>query len=125
MEGTHWQGLQTTLFERVHSLYGAAAACLLTVQYRMHADIMNWASVEMYGGALSAHASVAQHLLQDLEVGASQLLATISPQRGDSWHTWNSRNLCMSAPCPSLQSNASTSSAHSGGDSIMLWLHDV
>lgn len=64
------QGLQTTLFERVHGLYGASVASLLTVQYRMHADIMTWASEELYGGALTAHDSVAARLLQDLEVTA-------------------------------------------------------
>ena len=62
------QGLQTTLFERAHGLLGESVASLLTVQYRMHASIMTWASEEMYGGALTAHASVAGHLLQDLEV---------------------------------------------------------
>ena len=62
------QGLQRTLFERVHGMYGNAVASLLTVQYRMHASIMTWASNELYGGALSAHASVASRMLQDLEV---------------------------------------------------------
>ena len=62
------QGLQTTLFERAHGLFGKGVASLLTVQYRMHASIMTWASDELYGGALTAHPSVAGHLLRDLEV---------------------------------------------------------
>lgn len=65
------QGLQRTLFERVHRLYGESVAAMLTVQYRMHASIMSWASEEMYKGALQAHASVAEHTLQDLQVHTS------------------------------------------------------
>lgn len=62
------QGLQTTLFERVHTMHGPTVASLLTMQYRMHASIMSWASHELYGGALTAHPSVAEHSLRDLEV---------------------------------------------------------
>lgn len=62
------QGLQTTLFERLHALHGEEASTLLTVQYRMHADIMRWASEAMYGGRLTAHPSVAAHILPDLPV---------------------------------------------------------
>ena len=46
----HWlQGLGSTLFERLQALYGDSISELLTVQYRMHADIMNWSSGELYG----------------------------------------------------------------------------
>jgi len=41
---------------------------MLTVQYRMHRNIMQWSSDELYGGALTAHASVADHTLSDLPV---------------------------------------------------------
>ena len=50
---------------------------MLTVQYRMNAAIMDWSSRELYGGRVTAHASVAQHTLQGLEVGA---LATAAAQ---------------------------------------------
>ncbi|KAK9813817.1 hypothetical protein WJX73_000065 [Symbiochloris irregularis] len=60
------QGLARTLFERVHQLFGGAVASMLTVQYRMHASIMAWASEELYGGLLTAHPSVAARSLQDL-----------------------------------------------------------
>ena len=39
---------------------------LLTVQYRMHACIMQWSSDAHYGGALVAHGTVAHHTLRDL-----------------------------------------------------------
>ena len=40
---------------------------MLTVQYRMESRIMQWSSDELYGGALTAHQSVAAHCLEDLE----------------------------------------------------------
>ncbi|NXK68915.1 SMBP2 protein, partial [Sylvietta virens] len=59
-------GLSLSLLERLAAHYGQRAVRMLTVQYRMHRDIMEWASAELYGGRLSAHPSVAQHLLRDL-----------------------------------------------------------
>ena len=46
---------------------------MLTVQYRMNAAIMEWSSRELYGARVTAHASVAQHTLQGLQVGALDL----------------------------------------------------
>ncbi|NXI29270.1 SMBP2 protein, partial [Sterrhoptilus dennistouni] len=60
------EGLSLSLMERLAGHYGERAVRMLTVQYRMHRDIMEWASSELYGGQLSAHPSVAQHLLRDL-----------------------------------------------------------
>ncbi|XP_061856004.1 DNA-binding protein SMUBP-2 isoform X2 [Colius striatus] len=60
------QGLSLSLMERLLAGYGDRAVRMLTVQYRMHQDIMLWASGEMYGGRLTAHPAVAQHLLKDL-----------------------------------------------------------
>ncbi|NXM24753.1 SMBP2 protein, partial [Oxyruncus cristatus] len=60
------QGLSLSLLERLAQHYGARAVRMLTVQYRMHRHIMEWASAELYGGRLSAHPRVAQHLLRDL-----------------------------------------------------------
>ncbi|WIA11524.1 hypothetical protein OEZ85_011635 [Tetradesmus obliquus] len=59
-------GLSATLFERLQGSLGPAASCMLTVQYRMHAAIMDWSSQELYGGQLEAHESVAAHTLADL-----------------------------------------------------------
>ncbi|KAI1232698.1 hypothetical protein IHE44_0006534 [Lamprotornis superbus] len=58
------EGLSLSLMERLAEHYGEQAVRMLTVQYRMHRDIMEWASSELYGGRLSAHPSVAQHLLR-------------------------------------------------------------
>jgi len=55
-----------TLFDRLASRHGDAVLRMLTVQYRMHRDIMAWPSRELYEGRLEAHASVAGHLLEQL-----------------------------------------------------------
>ncbi|ETE62194.1 DNA-binding protein SMUBP-2, partial [Ophiophagus hannah] len=60
------QGLSLSLMERLIQKCGDRVVKMLTVQYRMHQTIMQWASTEMYDGHLSAHCSVAQHLLKDL-----------------------------------------------------------
>ncbi|NXG59682.1 SMBP2 protein, partial [Hemiprocne comata] len=60
------RGLSLSLMERVLQQLGERVVRMLTVQYRMHQDIMLWASSELYGGRLTAHPSVAQHLLKDL-----------------------------------------------------------
>ncbi|KAF2357088.1 R3H domain [Trinorchestia longiramus] len=63
--------LLVSLMERVIDLYGSQVVRMLTVQYRMHSDIMSWASAEMYENRLVAHQSVAAHLLCDLPHVAS------------------------------------------------------
>ncbi|XP_055987761.1 DNA-binding protein SMUBP-2 [Sorex fumeus] len=59
-------GLSLSLMERLAEAHGAAAVRMLTTQYRMHGAIMRWASDALYGGQLTAHPSVAGHLLRDL-----------------------------------------------------------
>uniref|UniRef100_F7CMA5 DNA-binding protein SMUBP-2 n=1 Tax=Monodelphis domestica TaxID=13616 RepID=F7CMA5_MONDO len=59
-------GLYLSLMERLIKKHGEQVVRMLTVQYRMHQAIMQWASEELYHGRLSAHASVASHLLKDL-----------------------------------------------------------
>ncbi|NWI86897.1 SMBP2 protein, partial [Pitta sordida] len=71
-------GLSLSLMERLAQHYGERAVRMLTVQYRMHRDIMEWASAELYGGRLSAHPSVAQHLLRDLPGVSSTEETTIA-----------------------------------------------
>ncbi|ESN99731.1 hypothetical protein HELRODRAFT_176491 [Helobdella robusta] len=65
--------LQTSLMERLIERFTSSSAAgngdvvrMLTTQYRMHEDIMCWSSETFYGGKLSAHSSVAHHLLRDL-----------------------------------------------------------
>ncbi|XP_031725950.1 DNA-binding protein SMUBP-2 [Anarrhichthys ocellatus] len=60
------KGLSLSLMERLIQMYGDSVVRMLTVQYRMHSAIMNWASKEMYQGRLTAHSSVEGHLLKDL-----------------------------------------------------------
>ncbi|NXY48735.1 SMBP2 protein, partial [Ceuthmochares aereus] len=62
------EGLSLSLMERLIAGYGEKVVKMLTVQYRMHQAIMQWASSEMYGGRLTAHPSVAQHLLNHADL---------------------------------------------------------
>uniref|UniRef100_A0A2K6SNB1 DNA-binding protein SMUBP-2 n=1 Tax=Saimiri boliviensis boliviensis TaxID=39432 RepID=A0A2K6SNB1_SAIBB len=59
-------GLSLSLMERLADEYGERVVRTLTVQYRMHQAIMRWASEAMYLRQLTAHPSVAGHLLRDL-----------------------------------------------------------
>lgn len=60
------EGLSLSLMERLAEEHGDRVVRTLTVQYRMHQAIMCWASAAMYLGQLTAHPSVAGHLLRDL-----------------------------------------------------------
>lgn len=57
-------GLSLSLMERLAEQHGAGAVRMLTVQYRMHQAIARWASEALYHGQLTAHPSVAGHLLR-------------------------------------------------------------
>ncbi|KAJ2660216.1 hypothetical protein IWW48_003048 [Coemansia sp. RSA 1200] len=63
--------LETTMFERVRSMFGATVCCMLTTQYRMHCDIMKVSSDLLYDGRLVADPAVAAHVLSDLDHVAS------------------------------------------------------
>ncbi|KAI0647054.1 P-loop containing nucleoside triphosphate hydrolase protein [Trametes meyenii] len=58
--------LETTIFERLEKMYGPGIKRMLTVQYRMHAQIAAFPSKVMYHSKLMSHASVKAHLLRDL-----------------------------------------------------------
>ncbi|XP_067849812.1 DNA-binding protein SMUBP-2 isoform X2 [Heptranchias perlo] len=64
-------GLALSLMERLIQRYGEQVVKMLTVQYRMHDAVMQWASNQMYHGRLTAHRMVAEHLLKDLPGVAS------------------------------------------------------
>ena len=71
------EGLGMSLFERLMQLAGPASARRLTVQYRMHTQIMDFSSLEFYEAELTAHDSVAEHRLCDLPgVAATPLTQT-------------------------------------------------
>lgn len=59
-------GFGVSLLERLMTLHQGALARQLTVQYRMHEQIMAFSSQEFYAGSLIADESVATHLLADL-----------------------------------------------------------
>ncbi len=59
------QGLAVSLMERVADQFGESVCRLLSVQYRMNADIMGFSNAEFYGGLLVADESVAAHRLCD------------------------------------------------------------
>jgi predicted DNA helicase len=59
-------GLAVSLMERVMAALGPDVSRLLTVQYRMHADVMGFPSAEFYGNQLVASDSVVSHRLCDL-----------------------------------------------------------
>ncbi len=60
-------GLARSLFETLENAYGEAGRRLLTIQHRMHRDLMAYVSKELYGGRLQAHPAVADHRVADLE----------------------------------------------------------
>lgn len=60
------QGFGISLLERLADRYGDQATRLLTVQYRMHEQIMDFSSLEFYDGVLQADESVRQHRLCEL-----------------------------------------------------------
>ena len=72
-------------------MYGDAISEMLTVQYRMNADVMRWSSDELYGGRLTAAPLVAEHTLGDIQV------------RGLGSATWQQSavklNSCASSLC--------------------------
>ncbi|MEQ1826302.1 MAG: AAA domain-containing protein [Pirellula sp.] len=60
------QGFSISLMERLVRTYGDKITRQLTVQYRMHDEIMQYSSDCFYGGTLVSHESVRSHLLKDL-----------------------------------------------------------
>jgi predicted DNA helicase len=59
-------GLAMSLMERLQPILGSAVFRRLNVQYRMHAQIMDFSNEEFYGGTLVAAEAVAGRLLCDL-----------------------------------------------------------
>jgi ATP-dependent RNA/DNA helicase IGHMBP2 len=71
------EGFNVSLLERLIELPGQDISRLLTVQYRMHQDIMKFSSQEFYQDSLTADGSVRAHLLRDLPgLAANELTET-------------------------------------------------
>ena len=60
------QGLDVSLMQRLVEHFGDTVTRQLTVQYRMHEQIMRFSSDYFYDGTLTADDSVKTHLLNDL-----------------------------------------------------------
>ena len=60
------EGFGVSLMERLVDALGPSITSQLTVQYRMHQQIMEFSSDAFYDGKLTAHCSVADHRLPDL-----------------------------------------------------------
>lgn len=61
------QGFAFSLLERMVAIYGDRVTQLLTVQYRMHQQIMEFSSQQFYDNKLTGDSSVREHVLCDLE----------------------------------------------------------
>ena len=71
------EGFNVSLLERLIDQLGKGGARRLSVQYRMHHQIMKFSSQEFYEDSLSADAVVYDHLLQDLPgLAANDLTGT-------------------------------------------------
>lgn len=60
------RGLSESLFERLAEEYGSRVRSLLTVQYRMHDDIMTFSNEQFYDGSMVSSPEVVDHTLDDL-----------------------------------------------------------
>ena len=82
-------GFDVSLLERMVRIFGDDITRLLSVQYRMHEQIMSFSSDHFYDGELVAHESVAGHLLSDLEfvepTEFSQTTMTFIDTAGANW----------------------------------------
>jgi len=71
------EGFNVSLLERLIEQLGKGVARRLSVQYRMHHQIMEFSSQEFYEDSLSAEAVVHDHLLRDLPgLAANELTGT-------------------------------------------------
>lgn len=79
------RGLRTSLFEKLARRdYGDDIRTMLTMQYRMHEDIMDFSSEEFYDNRLRADESVRTHTLEEFDLdltGADQQTAEILEPR--------------------------------------------
>lgn len=71
--------LETTLFDRLLALHGNKIRRMLTTQYRMHEQIMQYPSSALYENKLIAAEAVKARLLKDLEYGVEETDDTREP----------------------------------------------
>ena len=68
------EGFDRSLMQRIMELHGPPIGRLLNVQYRMHQQIMEFSSQQLYDGRLVADASVREHRLCDLPYVANETI---------------------------------------------------
>jgi superfamily I DNA and/or RNA helicase len=73
------EGLGVTLFERLHRQWGHAVTRMLTVQYRMHEQLIEYPSRSMYQGLLQTDDTVKTRTLEQLPG------VTPDPERTGPW----------------------------------------
>ena len=82
-------GFATSMMERLVQARGDTVTVGLQVQYRMHEQIMRFPSTRFYNDRLSAHESVAAHMLSDLAPGLTTMFPeapiTFVDTAGASW----------------------------------------
>ncbi len=66
-------GMRETLFEKLAERHGDSIKQMLTVQYRMHRDIMTFSSQAFYDSELKADDTVRDHTLADLNLRLTSL----------------------------------------------------
>ena len=83
------QGFAVSLMERTVKLYGDRCTRQLDVQYRMHEAIMDFSASQFYRDNLTAHESVAQHQLAELEhvnaIASEEPPVTFYDTAGANW----------------------------------------
>lgn len=66
VKSEHAAALKVSLFERLLALNGPEISHLLSIQYRMHEQIMQFSNAAFYDNKLHAHPSIKGHTLIDL-----------------------------------------------------------
>lgn len=72
------RGLDRTLMKRLIDELGSKCTRMLTIQYRMNTEICSWVSDKLYESRLTAHETVARHVLADLP-GIQPTETTLAP----------------------------------------------
>jgi len=70
------KGLEQTMFERLAYNYEDKIKSMLTIQYRMHEDIMNFSNEQFYKEKVVADESVKFHTLKDLDFDNKEVEAS-------------------------------------------------
>jgi ATP-dependent RNA/DNA helicase IGHMBP2 len=127
--------LGVTLFERVMALYGESNGAdgsisrMLKVQYRMNENIANWASVNMYGGALSTYDGIRHQTIGQLEcvVAAHKTGKAVDVDNDDvdvdEEEAFPSMLLIDTAGCDLVEADNASGSRYNEGEADLVVTH--